>query len=131
MRAAYAFGTSHFPKESPVNSPHIRLSPLEVRERAVCMCRHGERCSSFAPGHALHLIQARLASATPRGWVDALVREADESGVVTIATLDGDVYELWNGGSAAFEATKGAPVAFHRDYGVLAIGRARYNVALV
>ena len=43
-----------------MSTPHRHLPPLQVRERAACMCVHGESCSSFAPGHALHLIQARL-----------------------------------------------------------------------
>jgi len=42
------------------------------------MCVSGGRCSSYAPGHALHLIQARLASATPSDWVDAIVESTDE-----------------------------------------------------
>lgn len=94
------------------------------------MCDHGYACSSFAPGHALHLIQARMASATPLGWVDALVEDADAaSGVVILRTLDGDVVTVWNAGGAALEAAVGTPVALHRDYGVLAIGSALYNVA--
>ena len=60
-----------------MNTPLTRLSPLEVRERAACMCDHGDVCSSFAPGHALHLIQARMASATPLSWRDAVVEAAD------------------------------------------------------
>ena len=84
---------------------------------------------SFAPGHALHLIQARMASATPRGWVDAIVETADAaSGALTLRTLDGAAHRLWNAGSAALEATPGTPVAVHTSYGVLAIGRTQYNV---
>ena len=48
--------------------PRPHNLPLEVQERAACMCDHGDVCSSFAPGHALHLIQSRLASATPSDW---------------------------------------------------------------
>ncbi|HWU31101.1 MAG TPA: hypothetical protein VN041_18620 [Microbacterium sp.] len=113
-----------------MTSPQTRLSPLEVRERAACMCDHGYACSSFAPGHALHLIQARLASATPLGWVDALVDSADATtGEIVLRTLDGDVVTVWNAGGAALEASSGAPVALHRDYAVLAVGATKYNVA--
>jgi hypothetical protein len=113
-----------------VSTPQIRLSPREVRQDAACMCDHGYACSSFAPGHALHLIQARMASATPLGWVDALVEDADPtSGVLSLRTLDGDLVTVWTAGGAALEAAVGAPVALHRDHAVLAIGATQYNVA--
>lgn len=115
-----------------MSTPLNRLSPLPVRERAACMCSHGGRCSSFAPGHALHLIQARIASATPAGWVDALVESADAlTGDLVVRTLDGDVHTLWNGAGAALEADLGSPVALHTRSGVLAVGRAQFNVAAV
>src|SRR5690606_36161308 len=75
-------------EESIVRTPQTRLSPHEVRQDVACMCDHGYACSSFAPGHALHLIQARMASATPLGWADALVEDADAaSGVLILRTL--------------------------------------------
>ncbi|MDQ0615397.1 hypothetical protein QF046_003038 [Microbacterium sp. W4I4] len=113
-----------------MTTPQTRLSPLEVRQDAACMCAHGYACSSFAPGHALHLIQARMASATPLGWVDALVEDADAaSGVVILRTLDGELATVWNAGGAALEAAAGTPVALHRDYAVLAVGAVQFNVA--
>lgn len=111
-------------------SPRSHIPPLEVRERAACMCAAGGRCSSFAPGHALHLIQSRLAAATPAGWVDAVVESADGgSGTIVARTLDGDVLSLWSGSGAALDLPAGTPVAVHTRYAVLAIGRVRYNVA--
>lgn len=113
-----------------MTTPQTRLSPLAVRQDAACMCDHGYACSSFAPGHALHLIQARIASATPLGWVDALVEDADAaSGVLHLRTLDGDLVTVWNAGGAALEASAGTPISLHRDYAVLAVGAALYNVA--
>ena len=104
---------------------------LEVSERAACMCEHGDVCSSFAPGHALHLIQARLASATPNDWVDGIVASADAAtGAVVVNTLDGDAYSLWNASGAALEAPAGTPVALHARYNVLAVGRVQFNVAV-
>jgi hypothetical protein len=113
-----------------VSSPHRHLPPLQVRERAACMCIHGESCSSFAPGHALHLIQARLSSATPSEWVDAIVESTDaDQGVVFVRTLvAGELVELWNGAGAARDAVVGAPVALHSRYDVLAVGSARFNI---
>ena len=108
-----------------MSTPHRHIPPLQVRERAACMCVHGESCSSFAPGHALHLIQSRLASATPSDWVDAIVESADAAtGVVVVRTVvDGAPIDLWSGAGAAREARPGAPVALHGRYDVLAVGR--------
>lgn len=115
-----------------MSTPSHRHSSLEVTERAACMCDHGDVCSSFAPGHALHLIQARLASATPRDWADAIVDRTDAvTGEVRVRTLDGEEWELWSAQGAALEAEPGSPVALHRAYHVLAVGRARFNVAIV
>jgi hypothetical protein len=113
-----------------VSSPHRHLPPLQVRERAACMCSLGGSCSSFAPGHALHLIQARLSSATPTEWVDAIVEATDAAhGVVVVRTLvAGELVELWSGAGAAHDAVVGAPVALHSRYDVLALGAARFNV---
>ena len=62
-----------------MSTPRNRLETTPVRQDTVCMCVHGRACSSFAPGHAVHLIQARLASATPGEWVDAIVTSTDAS----------------------------------------------------
>ncbi|WP_460796626.1 hypothetical protein [Microbacterium sp. GXF0217] len=112
-----------------MSSPQPASSPLQVRERAACMCDRGDVCSSFAPGHALHLIQARMASATPAEWVDGIVESADAvTGDLVVRDLDGTAHALWNGSSAALEAGVGTPVALHRRYHVLAVGRVQFNV---
>lgn len=112
-----------------MTTPPTRLTPLEVRERAACMCDHGDVCSSFAPGHALHLIQSRLAAASPRGWQDAIVDEVDAAaGTIALVTLDGTTHVVWNAGGAALDAVPGTPVALHAQWHVLAIGALRYNV---
>ncbi|WP_226531287.1 DUF1380 domain-containing protein [Microbacterium paraoxydans] len=115
-----------------MSTPINRLSPIPVRERAACMCSNGGRCSSFAPGHALHLIQARIASATSTEWVDGIVEASDPlSGDLVVRALDGAVHALWNAAGAALEAGPGTPVALHARYAVLAVGRTRFNVAAV
>lgn len=112
-----------------MRTPLTRQTPLEARERVACMCAHGGVCSSYAPGHALHLIQARLASATPSEWVDAVVTSTDATtGAIRLSTLEGDQHEVWNAGGAALEVSTGTPVALHARYDVLAIGRTQYNV---
>ena len=80
-----------------MSTPLNHLSPLSVRERSTCMCRHGFACSSFEAGHALHLIQARIASATPSEWADAIVEHADATtGELLVRTLDDATHTLWN-----------------------------------
>jgi hypothetical protein len=113
-----------------VSSPQRPIPPLEVRERAECMCAAGSTCSSFAPGHAVHLIQARLAAATPTEWLDALVVSADaHTGDVLVRTLESDaLVALWSGAGAAEVLEVGSPVALHARYHVLADGARRFNV---
>jgi hypothetical protein len=113
-----------------VSSPHRHLPPLSLRERPACMCIHGGVCSSFGPGHALHLIQSRLAAATPSDWIDAVVDRADAAtGTVLVRRIDdGAVFELWSAAGAAAVLEKGAPVAVHARYHVLAVGTHRFNV---
>ena len=110
--------------------PRPHNLPLEVQERAACMCDHGDVCSSFAPGHALHLIQSRLASATPSDWADAIVESADAAtGVIVVRSLSsGAPIAIWSGAGAAEDLAPGAPVALHERYHVLAVGRERFNV---
>ena len=111
-----------------MSTPQNRLTPAPVRQDAVCMCAHDRPCSSFAPGHAVHLIQARVASATPGEWLDAIVTAVDAAdGSLLLHTLDGRAIALWNGSGAAGAVTSGTPVAYHERYHTLAVGSRLYN----
>ena len=114
-----------------MSSPHRHIPPLQVRERAACMCDRGDACSSYAPGHALHLIQSRLASATPSDWSDAIVESADATtGTIVVRDLTSAApITVWNGAGAARVLTPGTPVAVHGRYSVLAVGREHFNIA--
>lgn len=93
------------------------------------MCSSGRACSSFAPGHAVHLIQARRVAATPAEWVDAVVtRVCPDDGEIELTTwhADGRI-RLWNGAGGADAATLGEPVAYHPRHHVLAVGTQRFN----
>jgi hypothetical protein len=94
------------------------------------MCNHGDVCSSFAPGHALHLIQSRLAAATPSDWSDAIVESADAAtGVIIVRTLsDAAPIAVWSAAGAAQSVAPGSPVALHGRYHVLAVGPERFNI---
>ncbi|KRA23045.1 hypothetical protein ASD65_00395 [Microbacterium sp. Root61] len=113
-----------------MSSPHSHIPPVPVRERAACMCVHGESCSTFAPGHALHLIQTRLVSATPSEWVDAIVESVDAASVTLRTVADASLVEVWNGDGAGAQLLPGAPVALHERYHVLAVGARWFNVLL-
>jgi hypothetical protein len=116
-------------KETVVSTPHSPVPPLEVRERAACMCRIGGSCTSFEPGHAVHLIQARLASATPSEWVDALVDAVDPvAGTLVVRTILDAAPVLLGNAAAARALSTGAPVALHDRYHVLADGGRWFNV---
>lgn len=104
-----------------------RLTPAPVRQDAICMCARGGACSSFAPGHAVHLIQARLASATPAGWTDATVAARAADGTVVLHTLDGERIELWNGAGAVDAVAVGEPVALHARYHALSVAGRLFN----
>lgn len=92
------------------------------------MCAHGLACSSFGPGHAVHMIQARLVSATPGEWVDAIVTSTDAAdGRLLLHTLDGRALSLWNGSGAADALESGTPVAFHERYHALSVGGRLFN----
>ncbi|KIC57534.1 hypothetical protein [Microbacterium hominis] len=108
-----------------------RLTPAPVRQDAICMCATGRACSSFAAGHAVHLIQSRLVSATPGEWVDAIAVASAADGTLTIVTLEGREIELWNGAGAAASLQRGAPVAFHPRYHALHAGGRLFNVLAV
>ncbi|MCT9819877.1 hypothetical protein N3K63_06195 [Microbacterium sp. W1N] len=113
-------------------TPHRHLTPAPVRQDAICMCARGGACSSFAPGHAVHLIQARLVSATPTEWVDAIVGAVRDDRTIVLHTVEhGERIELWNGAGAAEHLRAGTPVAFHPRYHVLADGSARYNALVL
>lgn len=94
------------------------------------MCHSGGPCTSYDPGHALHLIQSRLAAATPAEWVDAIVVGADAArGTVTVRTWTSDADTTYfSAAGAADIARPGEPVAVHARYRVLAAGRSRFNV---
>lgn len=95
------------------------------------MCAVGGSCSSFRPGHAVHLIQARLVSATPTEWVDAIVTAIEPDGTVELHTVaDGARITVWNGAGAADAVSPGLPVALHARYHVLNAGGRLFNALL-
>ncbi|MFT4210715.1 MAG: hypothetical protein QM626_02485 [Microbacterium sp.] len=101
---------------------------IEVRSAAECMCHAGGRCTSYDPGHALHLVQARLAAATPAEWRDAFVVAIDDDAVTLRWASTGAQTTFANASGATNVVQVGEPVAVHDRYRVLAVGRRRFNV---
>jgi hypothetical protein len=100
-----------------------------TRYTASCDCEFGMECMTFAPGHALPLIQDRLASATASKWRDAVVAEVADDGWTRLVTIDDQAQVwVWNHASAEPTISEGEPVAIHALYNVLAVGRTRLNV---
>ncbi|MEO7015708.1 MAG: hypothetical protein ABI130_14595 [Leifsonia sp.] len=86
-------------------------------------------CDVTAPGHALSLIQERLASATPSKWADAVVLSVSKAGWIEVAVLSDDsALILWNHDGLTDSLQVGDPVAVHSVYDVLAVSDAKYNV---
>ncbi len=86
-------------------------------------------CMAAAPGHALSLIQERLASATPGKWADAVVIAVSAAGWIEVAALSDDsTLLLWNHADHTGELRVGDPVAVHPVYDVLAVGGSKYSV---
>lgn len=109
-------------------TPHDRLTPAPVRRDELCMCGHGGACSSFAPGHAVHLIQARLVSATPAEWVDVIVTDVDRAqDRVRLHTLEGESLSVWNGAGLTDAVEPGTPVAYHPRYHAVSVGQRLFN----
>jgi hypothetical protein len=89
---------------------------------------NGEDCTEFAPGHAIPLIQERVAAATPSKWRDAIVTAVLPNGwLVLTAVDDGSLLRVWHHADLGSIVRPGEPVALHRVYNVLAVGSARFN----
>ena len=76
------------------------------------------------------LVRERLAAATPRKWVDAVVMCAWVDGWVDLRTFDGRVVTIWFDAeqAGAESPVAGEPVALHSVYDVLARGSQRQAV---
>ncbi|MFT4305631.1 MAG: hypothetical protein QM604_01925, partial [Microbacterium sp.] len=86
------------------------------------------RCTSYDAGHALHVVQARLAASTPAEWRDALVVAVDDETVTLRWVSSGAQTTFANAAGATDVVGVGEPVAVHDRYRVLAVGRRRFNV---
>ncbi len=103
----------------------------QQHQNVIGTCDHGMMlCSDDRPGHAMTLLRLRLASSTPRGWVDAIVAGARDGGWVQLRLWEtGEERWVWNHASLTGSLKAGDPVALHEVYSVLAIGSDRVNVA--
>jgi hypothetical protein len=109
--------------------PHAATQPHAGRAMGMRGCEAHTSCGSDRPGHGVNAIQARLASATPSKWVDALVVDVRPDGFLTVADLAGGIRRLWHHAPLGETLAAGDPVAVHAVYGVLAHGDRRFSVA--
>jgi hypothetical protein len=106
------------------------MSHTHQQETGLMMCDHGVLCVDDRPGHAMTLLRLRLATATPRGWVDAVCVESHDDGEVRLRLWEtGEERRIWHHTGLAYSLHAGDPVALHEAYSVLAVGTDRINVA--
>ena len=105
-------------------SIHPRLQPLTEH-----VCESAEMCAHDTPGHALHPLRLRLATATPGKWRNALVDSVTADGWITLVAFDGGgSVSVWHHADLTASLAVGEPVALHSVYDVMAVGRARISV---
>lgn len=96
------------------------------------VCEHGAMCIDDRAGHAVTLLRVRLAHLAPAGWEDARVVAAAAEGAIELERWsDGTLVHIWNHADLSAQLPVGSVVALHEQYGVLAAGGDRYNVAIV
>lgn len=105
------------------------LTTARLQQSLATACEQGEMCVHDRSGHQLSAIQWRLATATPSGWVDALVTAVESDGWITVATLAGERVRVWNHANRTDSLHVGEPVSVHARYDVLVAGDTRVNVA--
>lgn len=104
---------------------HPLIAPLDVD----CDAAGSMMCGRTRAGHAVHPMQARIAAATPGGWVDALVVSTTADGWITAVTVEGDrLLRAWAHEAPAVAA--GEPVAVHELAELLAAGGRRASIVL-
>ncbi|MGW9113596.1 hypothetical protein [Microbacterium sp. NPDC055683] len=104
----------------------IRVSAAHTE---VCLHEAGAMCAEVGAGHDMHMLQRRLASATPSRWVDAIAGHADADGWLDLAGLDGVVLtRVWHHEHLGGLVRPGEPVALHEGYHVLALASGWLNV---
>jgi hypothetical protein len=78
------------------------------------------------------LLRMRLAHLAPAGWADARVVGVDRDGAIELERWsDGSRVRVWNHTDLTGDLPAGSVVALHEQYGVLASGGDRYNIARV
>lgn len=89
----------------------------------------GEMCGSGAPGHEVTAIQARLASATPSKWRDALVLSVSAGGWIELSFVDsGDTEIVWTHADLRRSLPVGSPIAVHDVYDIVHVGSATHSI---
>lgn len=114
----------------PENTENTENSPMNACSGSEPTSCADPRCTSYASGHQVHFIQARLVGATPWGWRDAVVGEVQRDWV-QLSYLDADAQpELWHHTDLTDLLRTGVPVRLHEQYHVLGSPAGWFNVLL-
>jgi hypothetical protein len=99
-------------------------------QHALEACERGAMCIDDRPGHAVTLMQLRLAHLDRDGWVDAVVEGTTDGGAIALRRWsDGGAISVWHHTDRRDLLVPGSVVSVHPRYGVLAAGAHRLNVA--
>jgi hypothetical protein len=86
--------------------------------RTPCTPEDDRPCTSYGPGHHLHVINAKFAGRTPWGWHDGVVTDIHDGDVVTRYVESGHRVRVWH--HAPLPGLEvGVPVRVHEQYAVL------------
>lgn len=77
-------------------------------------------CRLYVKGHAIHTIQARLATNSPWGWRDGIVSAAEGLEVKICYVESSHDVACWHHRDMAASLPQGTPVRVHEALGVLA-----------
>ncbi|WP_147915915.1 hypothetical protein [Ruania zhangjianzhongii] len=101
------------------NTPQTAAAPTKCVE---------PRCTSYRPGHRVHIIQAQLVAQTPWGWRDAVLRGM-QSGWLHLSYLDAEAHpRIWSHTALTDVLCPGAPVRLHEQFHVLGSPAGWFNV---
>ena len=99
-----------------------------AQSSTVSWCECGAMRGRFERGHELHPILRAAAAATPSQWVDAQVVSVDGGALILRDFFDARTQRVWHHHDLAGAVAPGDVVAYHRQYGVVALGRVWVSV---
>lgn len=95
-------------------------------------CAASASCKSYAPGHRLHAIHARLIGETPWAWRDAVVRSIDADNIAVLKyDADGGTRRVWHHHDLSIMCPPGSRVKLREFRHALAFAGVVLNVDVI